>query len=124
MPSTNIQNEPKVFDLELRTLTFAKAAIHFCRSLPKDTINHELIQQLVRSSCSVGANYREVNDALGQKDFLHRAKTSRKEAKETIYWLELVAEANPSHVSQAKDLIRESTELRNILSAIINKFES
>ena len=70
------------FDLENRTTEFAKRVVRLCRSLPKDSINNRLSGQAVGSAGSVGANYREANDALGKKDFLHRLRISRKEAKE------------------------------------------
>ena len=111
----------KHFNLETRTLIYAKNIIHLCQSLPKNTINFRLIDQLVRSAGSIGANYREANDSLGKKDFVNRLRISRKEAKEALFWLELVQEANPTCNPQS--LIQECIELRNILSAIINKVE-
>ena len=107
------------YDLEERTLNFSKEIIKFCKKLSKNTINFKLIDQLIRSAGSIGANYREANDALSKKDFIHRLKIARKEARETTYWLKLVQEANPN--KDTKQLIIESKELRNILSAIINK---
>ena len=109
------------FDLEKRTTEFAKRVIHLCRSLPKDSINNRLSGQAVGSAGSIGANYREANDALGKKDFIFRLKISRKEAKETIHWLELIEEANPEFKSRMKEIKQEATELKNILSAIIDK---
>ncbi|MBU3965204.1 four helix bundle protein [Patescibacteria group bacterium] len=108
-------------DLEERTLEFAKKVIYLCKSLPKNTIGLELIKQIIRSACSVGANYREANEALGKKDFVHRLRISRKEAKETTHWLELILEANPEFKQQIQILIKETQELRNIISAIIDK---
>ena len=77
-----------------RTLEFAKRIIRLCKKLPQDSINRELIGQLIRASGSVGANYREANDALSKKDFGHRVKITRREAKESHYWLQLLQEAN------------------------------
>lgn len=114
----------KKFDLEDRTLIFSKNIITFCRSLPKETVNFTLIDQLVRSATSIGANYREANDALGKKDFGHRVRIARKEAKETSYWLELVKDANPNFSNKTDSLLKECCELRNILSAILKKFEN
>ena len=79
---------------------------------------------MVRSGGSVGANYREANDALGKKDFTHRLRISRKETKETIFWLELLLESNPNQKSEINLLINEGIEIRNILSAIIRKIET
>ncbi len=111
----------KKYDLEERTLKFAKSVIRLCKSLPNNTVNLKLIDQLIRSAGSIGANYREANDALGKKDFIHRLRIARKEAKETIFWLELVLEANEDKEVEVKDLIEECVQIRNILSAIINK---
>jgi four helix bundle protein len=109
----------KVYDLEQRTLTFPKDVISLCRKLPKNSINLPLISQIVRSATSIGANYREANDGLGKKDFLLRLRIARKEAKESSYWLELLAESNQQ--IDFSVLIKECLELRNILSSIITK---
>jgi len=109
------------FDLEERTTKFAKRVIRLCRALPQNSINNRLIGQVVGSAGSIGANYREANDALGKKDFIHRLKISRKESKETIHWLELIEEANPDLKPRMKEIKQEAIELRNILSAIIDK---
>lgn len=111
----------KKYDLEDRTLEFSKKVIRLSSKLLKNTINFKLVDQLVRSATSIGANYREANDALSKKDFIHRLRISRKEAKETIYWLTLLLEANPMSKKEIEPLIKESEELRNILSSIINK---
>jgi four helix bundle protein len=109
------------FDLEERTLKFAKAVIRLCKQLPQRIINKELIPQLIRASGSVGANYREGNDALSKKDFSHRIKIARKEAKETHYWLELLHEANQEYKEEIDKLLREALELKKIFSSIADK---
>ena len=109
------------FDLEERTTKFAKAVIRLCKSLPRNPINDRLVGQVVGASGSVGANYREANDALGKKDFLQRMKISRREAKESHHWLELLLEANINRDSEIKPLIKEAEELKKILSSIIDK---
>lgn len=90
------------FDLEERTSEFAKSVINLCKKLPHNAINWELIAQLIRASGSVGANYCEANDALSKKDFSHRIKITRKEAKESYYWLDLLSEANPEYQTEVK----------------------
>jgi len=109
------------FDLEDRTLQFAKNIANLCNSLPKNIINNEYIKQLIRSSSSIGANYREANDPLGKKDFVYRVKISLKEAKETLYWLELLAEVNQTRTNDICKLSKESLELKKIFSAIASK---
>jgi four helix bundle protein len=108
-------------ELEDRTEVFAINVIKFCKDLPKNTINNPLISQVIRSAGSVGANYREANEAVGKKDFVYRLRIARKESKETSYWLKLISEANNSSSLGLVSLINEADELRNILSAIINK---
>ena len=111
-------------DLEERTTNFAKRIVRLCKTLPKDKINYRLIDQIVRSGGSIGANYREANEALSKKDFIYRIRISRKETKETSHWLELIEEANPGFSMRMQDLYREAVELRSIFSAIIMKVEN
>lgn len=119
------QNKAKnsTFDLEDRTLEFAKRIIRMCKDLPNNTVNFKLIDQIIRSAGSIGANYREANDSLSKKDFLMRMKISRKEAKETNFWLELIIEANPDFKDKITGLLAESIELKKILSKIISNSE-
>ena len=123
MSNNQLLNSHK-FDLEKRTTEFAKRIIRLCKELPKNSMNYRLIGQIVDSAGSIGANYREANDALGKKDFLHRLRISRKETKETIHWLELIEEANLEFKTRMQGLKKEAIELRNILSSIINKSNS
>lgn len=111
------------WDLKKRATEFAKGVIRLCKKLQRNPMNDRLVGQVTGSSGSMGANYREANDALGKKDFQNRVKISRKESKETIHWLELIIEANPQHLNETQILIKEATELRNIFSAILNKFK-
>jgi four helix bundle protein len=60
------------------------------KTLPQNIANEEDIRQLVKASGSVGANYIEANESLSKKDFVLRIKISRKEAKESRYWLRLL----------------------------------
>ena len=114
-------NKPK-YDLEERTFQFAKSVRIEIKSLPKTTANFEDGKQVIRSSGSIGANYIEANEALSKKDFLMRVKISRKEAKETTYWLKLINETNELlNKVEFENLIQESIELKKILSAIIEK---
>ena len=67
----------KQYDLEPRTLTFAKQVRAFVKHLPRTVGNREDVKQLIRSSGSVGANYIEANDSLSKKDFVMRVKICR-----------------------------------------------
>ena len=111
----------KEFDLEKRTTDFAKTVIRLCNRLPRSPVNNRLVDQVVGASGSIGANYREANDAVGEKDIVMRMKIARREAKESQHWLELLLEANPPEKQAIIPLINESGELIKILSAIIVK---
>jgi four helix bundle protein len=77
---------------------------------------------LVKASGSVGANYIEANESLGKKDFLMRIKISRKEAKESAYWLRLINDTNAlENTDEALRLIQEANELKKIFSSILEK---
>ena len=73
---------------------------------------------------SVGANYREANEAVSKKDFTHRLKISRKEAKETCYWLELIIFNNSDFAAEGENIISEAKQLIKIFSSIIAKMEA
>lgn len=109
------------FDLEERTLKFGKDIIFLVNKLPKNIVNVNLCSQIVRSGTSVGANYREANAALGNKDFLMKARICKKEAMETLYWLKLLAENNKGFALDLNRLIDENEQLIKIFSAIISK---
>jgi four helix bundle protein len=111
----------KPYDLEERTFLFAKECRIYIQKLPKTISNIEDGRQLVRSSGSVGANYIEANEKLGEKDLSFRLKIARKEAKESKYWLRLLEELNPELKGYSEILLYEVEELRKILSAIITK---
>ncbi len=112
--------KPKVYDLGDRTLKFAQMVRDYVKGLPKNVTNIEYSQQLVRSSGSVGANYIEAQEALGRKDFGLHIRISRKEAKESKYWLELTEPSLNQDGSREK-LIREATELTKIFGSIVEK---
>ncbi len=112
------------YDLEDRTYEFARCVRAFVKRLPRTVCNAEDVKQVVRSSGSVGANYIEANEALGKKDFRMRIRISRKESKETRYWLRLVDTQDGTTLdAERAKLVQESTELMLIFGAILKKSE-
>jgi four helix bundle protein len=112
----------KTYDLEERTFEFSKKCRAFVKKLSKTLSNIEDGRQLIRASGSVGANYIEANESLSKKDFVMRVKISRKEAKESRYWLRLVDTGDSEGlIREQGELITEATELMNILGAILRK---
>ena len=116
-------NENKTFNLEQRTYEFARDCRFLVRDLKMSISNIEDCKQLVISSGSVGANYIEGNEKLGEKDLKFRIKISRKEAKESEYWLKLLKDLNEKQAESIEKLIIEASEIRKILSAIIIKLK-
>ncbi|MFQ6083663.1 MAG: four helix bundle protein [Candidatus Aminicenantia bacterium] len=119
---TKIQNS-KQYDLEERTLKFAKEVIEFTKKLPKTIANIEIMKQLIRSSGSIGANYIEANEALSKKDFIMKIKICRKESKESRYWLQLIESDEQLSKEKNQLLIKEATELMKIFGAILEKMK-
>jgi four helix bundle protein len=117
---SNVQ-KIKQYDLEERTLNFGKRIIHLAKSLQINPVNNILINQIIRSGTSVGANYREANETQTKKDFLFKIGLCRKEAKETIYWLNLIIEANIDLKMRIDPLLLETVELVKIFASIVEK---
>ncbi len=114
----------KHYDLEKRTLAFARDTRIFVSRLSKTVANIEDIKQLVRASGSVGANYIEANESLGKKDFIMKIKISRREAKESKYWLTLINVGSDNYLMDTQNkLIKEATELMMIFGSIFRKSE-
>lgn len=109
-----------LYDLEDRCLRFAERVNGYVRSLPKDIPNYENGKQLVRSAGSVGANYIEANESLSKKDFVMRVKISKKEIKESRFWI-LLTKPSPQQLVMQKELVQESTELMKIFGSILSK---
>ncbi len=109
-----------IYDLEERTTRFSNELIIFCKSLPKDVITIPIINQLIRCGTSIGANYREANGALSKKDFQNKIFICKKEAKETLYWLELTGKTVDSEKQKenCRKLWKEAKELTLIFSKI------
>ena len=115
-PASN--DKSRRFDLEERTAKFGEAVIQFAKGIPFSAVNRPLIDQLVRSGTSVGANYCEADDAESRRDFRHKIGICRKEARETKYWLRMIAVSEPKLAENARTLWREAKELHLIFAAI------
>jgi four helix bundle protein len=114
-------NTKRRFDLEERTLAFAKNVIRLCQRVRRDDVSRPLIGQLIRASGSIGANYREANDASSKKDVSNRVRIALREAKETKFWLQLLEEAAPDADDEFGKLLNEAEELKRMFSSIASK---
>lgn len=111
--------KPK-FDLEERTAKFSEILILMCKSIPRSNIVDPIVNQLIRSGTSIGANYSEANGAASKKDFKNKITISKKEARETQYWLRNLAVVvdDPTIKEKCRELWKEARELTLIFSTI------
>ena len=111
-------SKQNTYDLEERTLKFAKRVNGYVQKLPRTISNIENGKQLVRAAGSTGANYIEANESLSKKDFQMRIKISKKEIKEARYWLKLTLPFK-EQIQEKEALIKEATELMKIFGSIL-----
>ena len=111
------QTSSRAYDLASRTQCFGSAIVAYARGVPLTPVTRPLISQLVRAGTSVGANYCEADGAESRKDFRHRIAICRREARETCYWLDMLATALPGAQDNTVELKREAKELTLIFSA-------
>ena len=98
---------------------FARRVIRLYVALPKqDVVAQVLGKQLLRSGTSVGANYREARRGRSKAEFIAKIGDCLKEADETLYWLELLAEERIFPAKKLEPLLKESNELVAIFTAI------
>jgi four helix bundle protein len=128
MPNTKIQMtnqaqnlKSKVYDLTERTACFGENIIDFLKTMPNNPITRPLISQLIRSATSVGANYMEADCADSKKDFRHKIVICKKEAKETLHWLRMIARAEQSQKDKCRKFYKEARELVLIFSVILKR---
>ncbi len=114
-------NDKKEFDLVIRTSKFGEMSILFAKTILENIVNRPLISQFVRSSTSIGANYMEADCAESKKDFIHKIGICKKESKETMHWLHMIAVANSDKRDDCQKLWQEAKELTLIFSAIVKK---
>ncbi|MBI5254845.1 four helix bundle protein [Candidatus Falkowbacteria bacterium] len=117
---TNTETKTQ-YNLATRTTTFSCDVINFIKNLIRTPSNEIMIKQLIRSATSIGANYAEADGAESKKDFYHKIGICKKESKETMYWLQLVATENPLAKNAGRGLWREAHELTLIFSSIIKR---
>ena len=106
------------FDLEERTARFGEAVIRFLKKVPRGPNNDRLIDQLTGCGTSGGANYCEANEGVSKKDFRNIIVRCKKEAKESKFFLRMIAASEPKLADEARVLYREAKELHLIFSAI------
>lgn len=111
------------YNLEERTAKLGEAIILLCKSLKLDPILSPLVNQLVRSATSVGANYMEANGASSRKDFQNKIYICKKEVQETKHWLRMIAVHSPERKEEIRLLWKEVHELNLIFQKITSSLK-
>ncbi|MCB0021159.1 MAG: four helix bundle protein [Anaerolineales bacterium] len=94
-----------------RTKQLALRIIKLAEALPPGRTGDIIGRQIVRSATSVGANYRAACRAKSPADFLNKLKIVEEEADETLYWLELIVEAELLSETRLSEIISETNEI-------------
>ncbi len=109
-------------DLPERTFRFATRVVKLCRHLDAQPgVSRTLAKQLLRSGTSIGANVEEGQAAQSKPDFIAKYSIARKEARETHYWLRLLAASDVLPENRLAKLTDEANQLIAILTTIIKK---
>jgi four helix bundle protein len=112
-------------DLCDRTFQFALRIVKLSNELSKSPgVGRTIANQLLRSGTSVGANVEEGQGAQSEADFVAKYSIARKEARETHYWLRLLAESKTVPPAKLTELITASDELIAILTSIVKKIQT
>ena len=109
----------KTFDIKERTFEFGVRIVKLVGTLPRTVAGIEVGRQLVRAGTSVGSNTEEADGAVSRKDFVNHIRIARKEARESRYWLRMIAAAGLLDDPAIDALVAEAGELVRILSGIV-----
>lgn len=111
----------KKYDLEERTALFGESVIKLCRNIKQDNITSPMINQLIRSATSIGANYMEANGASSKKDFANKIFICKKESQETKHWLRMLSSDDEKNLKEElEEISKECQELVFIFQKITN----
>ncbi|MBQ8177701.1 MAG: four helix bundle protein [Clostridia bacterium] len=105
----------KESDLRTKAKDFALRIFKICDEVDATKWRAVLINQMVRSATSIGANIHEANYASSRADFINKLNIALKECSETEYWIEMLVGANTISEQVAKELLQESGTIRRML---------
>jgi four helix bundle protein len=108
------------YELEERVEKFGENIIDLTKKIRINIINRSIVDQLIRSATSVGANYFEANGASSKKDFINKTAISKKEVIETQHWLRMLIKTDEFYKEEITKLWDEAKQLGMILSKIIS----
>lgn len=111
-------------NIKERLFAFSVNIIKLVESLPKTTAGYAVGNQIIRSGTAVGAIIEEASGSLSYNDFVNLLRQARKEAKETLYWLKLIAKSGLLKETATQLLAKECDEIIRILSQSIKTSET
>ena len=110
--------------LRIKSKLFGKDIVLLCRKLKQNNVESALINQLLRSGTSIGANIHEAQYAQGTKDFISKLEIALKECNETSYWLELMFETDSLSPVDFDTFQKLCIELRRMLVSSITTIKN
>ena len=111
-------------EMKLRTKKLALRFIRLVQSLPTNRVADILARQLLRSGTSIGANYRSACRAKSRADFTNKLKIVEEEADESLYWMELLIEAELIKASRLTNLYKDTNEILSMVTAAVRTIRS
>lgn len=106
-------------ELKRRTLCFGVDVARLCKTIHPDPLLKPYANQLIRSSSSVGANYRAACRAKSSRDFINKLKIVEEECDECMFFFELIKELKPNSSSSIDPMWKEANEILSIIVASI-----
>jgi len=106
------------YPIYLRCYNFSLNVVKLSKVCPADTVSRNLVSQLVRAATSISANLNEADADISRKDFINKVTIAVKEARETLYWLQLLTESGYINPAVSQPLLREGEEITKILAKI------
>jgi four helix bundle protein len=112
-----IQNSKFKTEFIKRIIKFSISILNFCEKLKNEKFFWSIIDQLIRSSTSIGANIIEAKSSISKLEYLKYFQIALKSANETKYWLYLIKEKDLKHQLEIEKLLKETIEISKILAA-------
>lgn len=114
-----MQNAKRKIDIYDRAFAFACRIVRMHQKASRNATSMPLLLQVLRAGTSIGANLEEAEAGQSKADFIAKSRIALKEARETLYWLRLIAATELIKATRLAPLIQESRELVAILTSIV-----
>ena len=115
MPNSILREKSKKFAIDI---------IGICREMRKNKIEYSLVNQLLRSGTSIGANVHEAQFAQGTKDFISKFEIALKECNESDYWLDILLSTNSIEKNRCLKLRADCDEIRKMLISSVTTMKN